>query len=301
MFTMRVGNILPGERVTVALTLVGPLSYEDGEATFRFPLVVAPRYIPGAPLAGRSVGDGLRPGHRRGAGRLADHPAGAAARLPQPAAACRSRSTSTRPGCRSATVRSSLHTVIDRGRARCASGPGERADRDFVLRSPTASRRAGRGAVTVTPDAEGDEGTFLLTVLPPARRRPATAARRGAAARPLRQHGRLEDGRRPAGRRPHRRHARPPTTGSRCSPSTTRSRRPPSLGDGLVAATDRNRFRAVEHLSRVEARGGTELLAPLRRGLRPARPTRAARDRVLVLVTDGQVGNEDQILPRGGR
>jgi len=58
VFTMRVGNILPGERVTVALTLVSPLAYEDGEATFRFPLVVAPRYIPGDSLAVIAVGDG---------------------------------------------------------------------------------------------------------------------------------------------------------------------------------------------------------------------------------------------------
>ncbi|OOK64052.1 vault inter-alpha-trypsin domain protein [Mycobacterium kansasii] len=49
VFTMRVGNILPAERVSVALTLVSPLAYEDGEATFRFPLLVAPRYVPGAP------------------------------------------------------------------------------------------------------------------------------------------------------------------------------------------------------------------------------------------------------------
>ena len=42
VFTMRVGNILPGERVSVSLSLAGPLSFEDGEATFRFPLVVAP-------------------------------------------------------------------------------------------------------------------------------------------------------------------------------------------------------------------------------------------------------------------
>ena len=50
VFTMRVGNILPGERVTVRLTLDQPLPYEDGTASFRFPLVVAPRYIPGTPL-----------------------------------------------------------------------------------------------------------------------------------------------------------------------------------------------------------------------------------------------------------
>src|SRR4029453_12118018 len=61
VFTMRVGNIMPGERVTVVLRLVGPLPYEDGAATFRFPLVVAPRYIPGAPLPGPAVGDGTSP------------------------------------------------------------------------------------------------------------------------------------------------------------------------------------------------------------------------------------------------
>ena len=86
VFTMRVGNILPGERVSVALTLVGPLSYEDGEATFRFPLVVAPRYIPGTPDRDRRRRR-LRARHRRRARRLADHAAGAAARLPEPGAA----------------------------------------------------------------------------------------------------------------------------------------------------------------------------------------------------------------------
>ncbi len=70
--------------------------------------------------------------------------------------------------------------------------------------------------------------------------------------------------------------------------------RPEGLPAGLVPAGDRNRYRAVEHLSRADARGGTELLQPLRDGL--ALLTDATRDRVLVLVTDGQVGNEDQIL-----
>src|SRR5262249_11964191 len=61
VFTMRVGNIMPGERVSVRLTLVGPLPYADGEATYRLPLVVAPRYIPGDPLPGGQVGDGTVP------------------------------------------------------------------------------------------------------------------------------------------------------------------------------------------------------------------------------------------------
>ena len=74
VFTMRVGNIPPGERVTVRLTLSQPLPYADGDVTFRFPLVVAPRYIPGSPLDG----------HRCGPRRVPYHHAGAAARFPQP-------------------------------------------------------------------------------------------------------------------------------------------------------------------------------------------------------------------------
>src|SRR5262245_8534430 len=61
VFTLRVGNLMPGEEAVIRLTLTGPLTYADGEATWRFPLVVAPRYIPGAPLDGPSVGDGAVP------------------------------------------------------------------------------------------------------------------------------------------------------------------------------------------------------------------------------------------------
>jgi Ca-activated chloride channel family protein len=71
--------------------------------------------------------------------------------------------------------------------------------------------------------------------------------------------------------------------------------RPADLGDGLIEANDRNRFRAVEHLAHAGARGGTELLSPLTEGLSLLRASED-RDRVLVLVTDGQVGNEDQIV-----
>src|SRR5689334_7858102 len=67
---------------------------------------------------------------------------------------------------------------------------------------------------------------------------------------------------------------------------------PPALL--LSEASDRYLFLAIEHLARLEARGGTEMLEPLLRGTRLLDDP--SRDRVLVLVTDGQVGNEDQIL-----
>src|SRR5262245_59544554 len=59
VFSLRVGNLMPGEEATVRLTLAGPLPYAEGEATFRFPLVVAPRYVPGVPLPGPSAGAGV--------------------------------------------------------------------------------------------------------------------------------------------------------------------------------------------------------------------------------------------------
>src|ERR1700739_110098 len=48
-----------GEEATGRLTLVGLLPYADGEVTFRFPLVVAPRYIPGRELPGVPAGSGI--------------------------------------------------------------------------------------------------------------------------------------------------------------------------------------------------------------------------------------------------
>jgi Ca-activated chloride channel family protein len=71
---------------------------------------------------------------------------------------------------------------------------------------------------------------------------------------------------------------------------------PPSLNEGLASATDRNRYRAVEFLTRIEARGGTEMAGPLDRAVQQLAKLDPQRDRILVLVTDGQVGNEDQIL-----
>jgi Ca-activated chloride channel family protein len=49
VFTQSVANIRPGEKVTVTLHYVEMLKYEDGAYEFVFPMVVAPRYIPGHP------------------------------------------------------------------------------------------------------------------------------------------------------------------------------------------------------------------------------------------------------------
>jgi type IV pilus assembly protein PilY1 len=56
----------------------------------------------------------------------------------------------------------------------------------------------------------------------------------------------------------------------------------------MVDATDRTRFRAVEELGKVQARGGTELARPLQLAVRTLAGGHDDRERVIVLVTDGE-------------
>ncbi|HEY4425918.1 MAG TPA: VIT and VWA domain-containing protein [Pyrinomonadaceae bacterium] len=49
IFTQSVANILPGEQVKITISYVETLSYVNGAYEFVFPMVVGPRYIPGAP------------------------------------------------------------------------------------------------------------------------------------------------------------------------------------------------------------------------------------------------------------
>jgi hypothetical protein len=294
VFTMRVGNIVPGEQVTVVLTLAGPLSIADGSAMFRFPLVVAPRYIPGSALGGAQAGDGYADDTDAVPDASRITPPVLLPGFPNPVRL--SIDVGIDPaGLPLGTVRSSLHavsTVDDRWRI----APGERANRDFVLRLSYGSERT-EPVLALHRDAEGAEGTFDLTVLPPAGSAPP---RPRDVVLVLDRSGSMGGWKMVSARRAAARIVDTLTDADRFAVLTFDHvvDQPEGLPPGLVQATDRNRFRAVRHLSTVDARGGTEMLAPLRDGR--ALLTDGERDRVLVLVTDGQVGNEDQILQHVG-
>jgi len=59
IFTQSVANILPGEQVKITISYVETLKYEDGAYEFMFPMVVAPRYVPGSPSTKRQQGNGF--------------------------------------------------------------------------------------------------------------------------------------------------------------------------------------------------------------------------------------------------
>ncbi|MEU6413368.1 VIT domain-containing protein [Microbispora sp. NPDC046933] len=350
VFTIRVGNIVPGERVIVRLTLSQPLPYEDGAAEFRFPLVVAPRYIPGAPLPGAPAGDGVSPDTDAVPDASRITPPVLLPGFPYPVRL--SLATTIDPaGLGLREVRSSLHEV-DREGDTIRLRPGERLDRDFILRlafdassslalvpddatdagAPGEGTADGSGSTEDTtenaPENTADaEGTFVLTLLPPKEDATRTVSRDVVLL--LDRSGSMTGWKMVAARRAAARIVDTLTRHDRFAVLSFDSVVERAFSGGLVDASDRNRYRAVEHLTRLDARGGTEMLAPLEEALRlldgqsapapgPATGTgpgrfrkddrpgesglsgEQARDRVLVLVTDGQVGNEDEILERIG-
>ena len=301
VFTMRVGNLLPGERVTVRLVMTGPLPWDEDEATFRFPLVVAPRYIPGSPLEGEPVGSGTEPDTDAVPDASRITPPVLLPGFPNPVDLS-IRVQIDPAGLEVGAVRSSLHAAVEEtrdGTRTVRVEPGERADRDFVLRMGTGSEAVST-AVTAVEDAEGGQGTFALTLLPPVG---AAVATPRDLVFVLDRSGSMAGWKMVAARRAVARMVDSLTGRDRFGLLAFDNliETPPEFGTGLRAADDHARFRAVEFLSRLEARGGTEMAAPLARALdlltgpaagEPAGPC----DPALVLVTDGQVGNEDQIL-----
>src|SRR5271165_1809367 len=318
VFTMRAGNLMPGDVATIQFATVGALPYTDGEVTFRFPLVVAPRYIPGVPLGGPSVGDGTALDTDRVPDASRISPPVLLPGFPNPVRLAMSVDIDP-AGLPLAGIRCSLHATAEEaatdGHTIVRLRPGERLDRDFILRLAMADRERIATSLLLTPDPGEDsaQGTFTLTLLPPdgdGRPRPRDVAL------VLDRSGSMGGWKMVAARRAAARIVDTLTSVDRfavlCFDNMVTQL--PDLPDGLAEATDRNRFRAIEQLARTDARGGTEMLEPLERAVRlltgaadPETTTQARtadsrpdRDHVLVLVTDGQVGNEDQILHRIG-
>src|SRR5262245_57071557 len=57
VFTQSVANIEPHTKIDVVIRYVQDLTYDAGEYEFVFPMVVGPRYFPGAPLEGPQAGN----------------------------------------------------------------------------------------------------------------------------------------------------------------------------------------------------------------------------------------------------
>jgi Ca-activated chloride channel family protein len=306
VFTLRVGNLMPGERAVIQLDMTGPVAIEETEATYRFPLVVAPRYIPGALLPGASVGDGVAADTDAVPDASRISPPVLLPGFPSPVRL--SITLAVDPaGLVIGNLRSSLHTVVQEQRGnghRLRVLPGERLDRDFIVRFSVGDA-ALRTSLVLAPDqvarpagqAPGrDTGTFVLTLVPPVDAAAGNKPRDVIFV--LDRSGSMDGWKMITARRAVARMVDTLNERDRFAVLAfdNRVEAPPSLGTGLCAASDRHRFRAVEFLAALEARGGTEMAQPLAMAADALAGGYADRQRILVLVTDGQVGNEDQIL-----
>lgn len=327
VFALKVGNLPPADRVQVELHLVGSLQLDEGEATYRFPLVVAPRYEPAAEESSpqqdrRRRHSGTRTSSQRRSRTEPPPPPSPPTAVPpsaslpaddrgepvylpgQPSAVRLSLQVEVHPThLPMREFRSSLHTVEEtrQDNVRIFSlRPGERLDRDFILRF-----RVGTSAQTTTlllqPDADpSNQGTWVLTLLADPSVHMQEKPRDLVLI--LDRSGSMGGWKMSTSRRALARIVETLSTNDRLAILAFDNvvERPPGWGTELVPVNERHRSQAMRFLLQLEARGGTDLAQPLNQAIRLLQAADLQRDRILFLVTDGQVGNEDALLAQLG-
>lgn len=277
LFTQRVGNIPPGAEVVCEITLDQKLRWlADGAWEWRFPTVVGPRY-PGAP------------------GRVAD---AAALSVPVSTAALPARAGLDLAigDALTGAVTSPSHAVsaeADDGATRVRVAESARLDRDVVVRWPVAAPAVGVAVSAARPADPGHGGrTYgLLSVVPP-----------GAPMAPrARDLVLLVDTSGSMGGQPLDQAKR--VLAALVERLGERDRvemisfgsRPERFRPEPIAATADGRKAALKWLRTLSASGGTEMHTALLEALRPLRPD---AQRQIVLVTDGYIGFEQEIIAR---
>ena len=302
IFTNSVANIGPGETVIVRIEYQQTVRYHAGEFSLRFPLVVAPRYIPGnSPGKGVELEEQL--GLVSGTGwAIATDEVPDAARITPPVRPpgetlgnSVSISVHLDAGMPLESVISANHRVeLQRPVPAIAelqlAETNVPADRDFVLRwrpQPGNAPRAAWFTQTI-----GDDHYGLLMVVPPAVSPGAGSVRRELIF--------VID-----------------TSGSMGGPSIEQARTAlafaiehlrvedqfniiqfnsgwEQLFPQAVSVSNRSRALALSYARGLEAGGGTNMAAALAAALSGAAPP--DRLRQIVFMTDGAVGNEDALF-----
>jgi len=289
LFTTSLANIAPGERLIVEIEYLETLRYDDGTFSIRFPMALTPRYVPGAALPDRK-GSGWSPD--------TDRVADASLITPPMVSRSRGHRMSLRAdidaGMPLEIVASRYHPVVvaeDQGRYRVSLRDDDvPMDHDFeLLWRPVAAPAARAMMFSETVDGQP---YYLLMVMPP--------NAPGAQPAPLPRevifivdtsgsmHGvSIEQAKQAV------LHA---LAGLRADDtfnviefnSVTRALYPRS-----VDADPHSVGAAAAFVRGLEANGGTEMRPALERALDS--PADEAHLRQIVFVTDGSVGNEDEL------
>lgn len=295
IFTTSVANIGPQEAIEVVIEYQQVLTYSDGGFQLRFPMVVAPRFIPGGGISGRGASPSVPDAARitppvRGEGE------GEPNRL--------QLEIEMDPGFELASLESSYHPVYIQepspAQYRVTLQGGETlADRDFELRWRPALGQEPKAALfseVLGLEGSGDEAYALLMVMPPetgaARRLPretvlvidTSGSMNGSSILQARQAlGSALERLRPE---------------DRFEIIAFNNRAHPLFG-GTVAVTPENLERARGRLAGLDANGGTQILSALKAALTLQDlegDDGVRRLRQVIFITDGAVGNEEELF-----
>ena len=293
IFTTTVGNIAPGETVKITFELTGPLEFLESTASLHFPLVVPEVYISGDPLGGPDVGDGVA----CDTSSVPDASRITPPRLPQGApnpVDLRLRFTIDPAGLQLEEVSSLCHFAksVQRpdGLYEISLLPGmERMDRDFVVRLKLQEQ-----SLQTTLVHDSQTGAFALTVVPPLGSGNVSTHRDLVIV--LDRSGSMAGWSMTAARRAAARMVESLTASDRFN-IIAFDDSCDLFSPNLVAAEAKQQQFALEFLSKVDARGGTEARPAIEKALAMMNRENS-RDKTVLFLTDGDVGNDSELVVR---
>ena len=281
VFTAQVGNLLPREDTVVELEYLQSVSVDEGTLRWMIPTLVAPRYIPGTPIGYRTAH-----GHGEPTDRVPD-----ADRITPPVGSpeYRLRMNLLFDFGASAQIESPSHAIqVSRsdGGLRVTFEQAEVAlDRDVILR--VRSAKSGELCAAACHRENGKPGFLSVTVVPDLFEGVA-ATRSQDVLFLLDTSGSMAGASIGEARAALRLCLRQLREGDRFNAIAFNDRQR-QFSAQPVPFTQRTLSDADRWINSLAATGGTELLPALMLALE-------SRPEVLMLLTDGQVGNESEIL-----
>lgn len=291
VFTQKVANIEPGKSIDVAVTYFGPLSYSDGAFEFVFPMVVGPRFNPSGTTDGiGAVGIGYR-------GTSGQATEVSYQRPTERSGHDVSVTVDIDAGLPIARIESVNHAVDTQMRGASAarvtlSRNDSLPNKDFVLRVHVAGDRLQSTLLTQADERDPTSGYFNLLLVPP-------ASLNGVPRGPVEMVFVLDCSGSMNGRPIQQAKEAIERGLARMHPGDTFqlinfSNNASQLGAHTLDATPQNIRAAREYLARLDGEGGTYMVEGIKAALNF--PSDDLRPRHVAFLTDGFIGNEDDVL-----
>ena len=291
IFTTSLTNIAPGESITVEIEYQNTLDYREGIVRLRFPLVVAPRYI-----SGREHDALNAPYNVRNAGQDANRISPPVIDESEPKRNFVNLSINLDAGFSIANIQSTNHDIrkkkiTDRKYTIQLASDSVPADRDFEVTWRSAPNAMPSSAVYT--EIKGDKHFSLITLFPP------TVPTEPDVRLPRdvifvvdtsgSMHGSSLDQAKSALTMAVRRLTKNDRFNIIQFDDQTKT-----LFDRERPASNKNLKVACQYIDALTADGGTEFAPALRAALTDE--VKTGRIRQIVFITDGSIGNEDQIF-----